>query len=106
MSLLDLLNVFAINGSDIINQPWNTTFMPFIRILGQGWVLVPLAAIGAALFVKTRDTAIISVYLIIIGALVGSASLWGGFTETALLFFVMAAVGIAVLMYNVFYGGK
>lgn len=106
MNPLDFLTLLAINGSDLIDQPWNTTFMPFIRLLGQGWVIVPLGFIGAALFVKTRDTALIALYLIMIGAFIGIASIWGGFTEAALMFFVMAAIGVAVLMYNVFYGGK
>lgn len=107
MDLLSLLNIiFAFNGSDIVNQPYNTTFFPFIRALGPGWIIVPFAFIGAALFVKTRDTALISIYMICIGAFVGAGSAWAGFTGAALLFFVMAALGIAVLMYNVFYGGK
>lgn len=103
-SLLSL--IFAFNGSDIVSQPYNTTFSTFIRVLGPGWIIVPFAFIGAALFVKTRDTALISIYMICIGAFVGVGSAWVGFTGAALLFFVMAALGIAVLMYNVFYGGR
>lgn len=106
MELAGLLSLFAINGSDLINQPWNTTFFPFIRLLGQGWVIVPLSFIGAALFMKTKDTALLSIYLIMVGAMLGVASAWAGWTGAALLFFIMAGLGIAVLMYNVFYGGK
>lgn len=108
MNLLSsLLNIIlAINGSDLINQPYNTTFYSFIRVLGQGWIILPFAFIGAALFVKTRDTALVSIYLIMIGAFIGTGSAWAGFTGAALLFFIMAALGIAALMYNVFYGGR
>jgi hypothetical protein len=98
--------IFAINGSDIINQPYNTTFASYIRVLGQGWIIVPFAFIGAALFAKTRDTAIVSIYLVAIGAFIGAGSAWAGYTGAALLFFIMAALGIAALMYNVFYGGR
>jgi len=107
MDLLGLFaSLFAINGSDLINQPYNTTFMPYIRILGQGWIILPFAFIGGALFIKTRDTAIISIYLITVGAFIGAGSAWAGFTGAALLFFIMASLGVAVLMYNVFYGGR
>ena len=107
MNILDLLSlIFVINGSDLINAPYNTTFMPYIRILGQGWIIIPFAFIGAALFVKTRDTALVAVYLIMIGAFVGAGSAWYGYTGAALLFFLMASIGVAALMYNVFYGGR
>jgi hypothetical protein len=98
--------IFTINGSDIINQPYNTTFASYIRVLGQGWILVPFAFIGAALFAKTRDTALVAIYLIMIGAFIGAGSAWAGYTGAALLFFIMASLGIAALMYNVFYGGR
>ena len=108
MDIVSLLGSFllAINGSDIINQPYNTTFTPYIRLLGQGWIIIPFSFIGAALFVKTKDTALVSIYFILIGAFVGAGSAWAGFTGAALLFFIMAALGIAALMYNVFYGGR
>ena len=106
MNPSDILNLFLINGSDLINQPYNTTFMGFIRILGQGWIIVPFAFIGGALFMKTKDTAILSIYLIMIGAFIGAGTAWYGYTGAALMFFVMAALGIAALMYNVFYGGR
>lgn len=106
MELAGLLSLFALNGSDLINQPWNTTFFPYIRLLGQGWIIIPFAFIGGALFMKTKDTALLALYLLCIGAFIGTASIWAGFMGAALLFFIMAALGIAVLMYNVFYGGK
>jgi len=106
MVLDAVLSLFAINGSDLINQFYNTTFSSFIRVLGQGWIIVPFSFIGAALFVKTRDTALLSIYLIMIGAFIGAGSAWAGFLGAAVLFFVMAAIGIAALIYNVFYGGK
>ena len=106
-SFINLItSVFAINCSDLINQPYNTTFATYIRVLGQGWIILPFAFIGGALYMKTRDTALISIYMISIGAFIGAGSAWAGFTGAALLFFIMAALGIATLMYNVFYGGR
>lgn len=106
MDLASLFSFIFINGSELINAPYNTTFQPYIRLLGQGWIVIPFAFIGAALFMKTRDTALIAIYLIMIGAFVGAGSAWAGFIGAALLFFIMAALGVAALMYNVFYGGR
>ena len=94
------------NGSEIINQPWNATFSPYIALFGQGWLIIPLAFIGAALFVKTRDTALLAVYLITVGGFMTAGTAWAGFTVASILFSIMAAIGIAALMYNLFYGGK
>lgn len=106
-SIIQIITSFVyINGSDLINAPYNTTFSSYIRVLGQGWIILPFAFIGGALFVKTRDTALVSIYLIMIGAFVGAGSAWYGYTGAALLFFLMASLGIAALMYNVFYGGR
>ena len=104
--LENLLSLFEINGSDLLNQPYNTTFFTYIRALGQGWIIILFAFIGGALFVKTHDTALVSIYMIMIGAFIGVGSMWTGFMGAALLFFIMAALGIAALMYNVFYGGR
>ena len=94
------------NGSDLINQPWNTTFSPYINLFGQGWIIIPFAFIGAALFVKTRDTALTAVYMLVIGGFMTAGTAWAGWMSAASLFIIMAAMGFAALMYNVFYGGK
>jgi hypothetical protein len=58
------------------------------------------------LFVKTRDTALLSIYLIFIGGFMGAGSAWLGFTGAGVLFLIMSALGVAALLYNVFYGGR
>ena len=94
-----------LNGSDLINQPWNTTFFPFIRLMGQEWLLVPLLFIAAALFVKTRDTAVVGIFMLGTGAILSAASFSMG-TGGLMLFFLFASIGIGVLFYNLFYGGR
>jgi len=95
----------AFNGSDIVYQPWNTTFSPYIHLLGQGWIVIPFAFIGLALFVKTRDIGLVGIYLIVFGGFM-SVSTLAILPGASVFFIIMAGVGIGILMYNVFYGGR
>jgi len=97
-----------INGSDLINQPWNTTFSPYIHLFGQGWLLIPVSFIGAALFMKTRDPIMLSVYMIVTGVFLSSASLtiFDTFPAAIFPYLIFTVIGIAVLLHGVFYGGR
>ena len=101
-------SVMVINGSDLINQPWNTTFSPYIALFGQGWILIPVSFIAAALFIKTRDPILLSVYMIITGILMAGASvsLFDTFPLAIIPYLLFTVIGIAVLFHGVFYGGR
>ena len=102
---MSILSLFVINGSDIVSQPWNTTFSPYIHILGQGWLIIPLSFLGAALFMKVRDPVILAGYLIITGVMFG-ATMFMLIGEAAYVYFILTGVGIAVLFFNLFFGGN
>jgi len=96
-----------INGSDLITQPWNTTFSPYIAMFGQGWLIIPVSFIAAALFMKTRDSALLSMFMILSGALLASTGvLFSGFTPAIFVYVIFTVLGISVMIYNVFFGGK
>ena len=99
-------SVFVINGSDLISQPWNTTFSPYIALFGQGWMIIPVSFIAAALFMKTRDPVILSMYMIISGALLTAGGLFTGFASGTFIYTLFTVLGIAVMFYNVFFGGR
>lgn len=94
------------NVTDIITQPFNTTFSPYTHIFGTFFFAIPIAFIGAALFLKTRDIAFTSIYFMISSAflMVGSAAF--GQSQAAFFFFIIMMIGIAVLVYGVYHGGK
>lgn len=94
-----------INGSELINQPWNTTFSPYISLLGQGWLLIPVSFIGAAIFMRTRDPVILSMYMILTGGLLSAGGLFSGFAPALPAYVVFTALGIAVLVWGVFWPG-
>jgi len=92
------------NGSQLVNQPWNTTFSPYIHLFGQGWILIPISFIGAVIFLRTRDPVVFGVYAILTGGLFGFATLFAGFPEAAFIYYLFSGLGIAVLLYTMFFG--
>jgi len=95
-----------INGSHLITQPWNTTFSPYIALFGQGWLLIPVSFIAAALFMKTRDPALLAMFMIVTGGLLTMGGLFAGFAPATFIYIIFTVIGVAVLFYNVFFGGK
>lgn len=94
------------NGTELLNQTWNTTFFPYIHLMGSAWMLIPLLFIGGALFVKTRDTAVLGTYMMVAGILLTATGSFTGIGSGTVIFMIFAALGFAVLFYNLFYGGK
>jgi hypothetical protein len=94
------------NVTDIITQPFNTTFSPYTHFFGMSFFIIPVAFIGAALFMKTRDIALTAIYFIMMSAFLMVGSAYVGALGASTVFAIVAIIGIAVLLYNVFYGGK
>lgn len=93
----------AINGTDLINQPWDTIVSPFIALLGNGFYLVPLSFLSVALYVKTRDFALTSAFILGSGILLSGGSMFTNYPEMAGVYGVFAAIGITGIVLSVFY---
>ena len=108
MLLNEFLSILVINGSQMVYQPWNTTFSPYIHLFGQGWIIIPVSFIAAALFMKTRDAVIVSVFMIISSVLLAGITytLTSTFPVAELIYLFFAVIGVAVLLHGVFYGGR
>ena len=108
MDLTWFLSLLAINGSDLVYQPWNTTFSPYIALFGQGWILIPVSFIGGGLFMKTRDPLILSAYMIVSGVCLSGVtySMFDAFPAAVIPYVLFVVIGIAVLLYGVFYNGR
>jgi len=98
----------AINGSDLINEPWNTTFSPFTDLfeamIGNGMVffLFPLSVVTIALFVKTRNTAMTSMFMIVSGLLFATGNLFLNVPTMGIIFLIFAAIGFTGLFVSLF----
>lgn len=108
MNILTTFILYVINGSDLVYSPWNTTFSPYIHLFGQGWLIIPVSFIAAALFMKTRDTILLSVFMIITGVLLSGVTytIFSTFPAAILPYLLFTVIGVAVLIHGVFYGGR
>lgn len=101
-----MIERMVFNGSELINQPWNTTFSPFFHLFSMVFFIIPITFIGASLFVKTRDTPLTSLWFVIGGSFLMGASAFNNAPGAVIVYLVVTMLGIAVLLYSVFYGGK
>jgi len=95
-----------INGSDLINHPWNTTFSTFTDIFGNAFWLIPLSFITVALFVKTRNPTAVSVFMIASGLILGSGNMFASNPEMAFVYMIFAALGMVGLILGIFFMRK
>ena len=95
-----------LNGSELIDQPWDTIFSPFTDLLGSGFYLIPIAIIGAALYVKTREPIVISSYMLGVGSILTGVGLFAGFPDMVDVFGVMTVLGIVGLIASIFFMKK
>jgi len=94
------------NGTDWINQPWNTTFKPFTDLFepfGEAFYLIPITFIGVALYMKTRNPTVVSAYLIAVGVLMTGGGIFSGFIEVAKFYVIFIAIGIVGIFMSIYY---
>lgn len=93
------------NATTYVNNLWNNTFRPYINRFGGMVFLIPVTFIGLALFVKTRDPMIVSMYLIVSGVLLSGGGIFVGAVGMIPIFIVITAIGIAGLFISIFFKG-
>jgi len=96
----------AVNGSELIDAPWTTIFSPFTDLLGTGFYLIPLTFIVIALYVKTRDVVVVSAFMIASGMLLGSGLIFANYPEMALVYWLIAGLGLIGLIVGIFFTKK
>ena len=96
----------ALNGTELINAPWETILSPFTNLLGSGFYLFPVSFIALALYVKTHDSMLSSAWLLISGVLLAGGSIFTGFTEMSIIYTIIVAIGVTGIVINVFFMRK
>jgi len=105
MMLLDLI-LGAVNGTDFINHPWNTTFSPYTDLFSAGFYLIPLCFIAAALYMKTHNAVAVSSFIWASGLLLVSGSLFMNYPEMALVFIIFTSLGFIGTILGIYYNKK
>ena len=90
-----------INGTDFIKSPWDTMLSPFTDLLGTGFYLIPVTFIAIALFMKTRDVMVASVWLLASGIMLSGGSIFTGYLEMSLVYTIVVAAGITGIVISI-----
>jgi len=61
----DVYGLYASPSSDFTDNPWDTTFEPFIDLFGNAFYIIPIGFIALALYMKTRSPLISSVWILL-----------------------------------------
>ena len=102
----------ALNGSDFINNPWNTTWSPwtdlFERFVGNGQIfwLFPLIILTFGIYIKTESTIMVSMFMLGSGALLGFGTMAMGVPDMPIIFGLFAAIGLVPLFSRIIFGGN
>ena len=92
-----------VNGSELIDDPFNTVFSPFTDLLGPGFFLIVLILISVALYVKTRELATVSAFMLGSGVLLGGGSIFMGYGELAFVMALFSLFGVVGLVVSTFF---
>ena len=92
-----------INGTELINNPFDTIFSPFTDVLGQGFWLAPLTFIAIALYIKTRDVVVVSAWMLGSGTLFSSALIFADFPEMAFVYLIFTTIGLIGMIVGIFF---
>ncbi len=92
----------AVNITEFMTDPWGNTFAVFTDLLGTPFWLIPLSVVAAALWMKTKDPAIVSLYMITTGGLLLTGNLFIGVMDMVMFYGVFTAVGIGSLFIELF----
>lgn len=92
----------AVNGTELINNPWDTIFSPFTNLFGESFWLFPLTFISVALFIKTRDPTITGLFMTASGALFGTM-MFSNYPEMASVYILFAVIGAVSSLLGVFF---
>ena len=98
-----------VNGTEMLNDPWNTTFSPFTNMFqdvignGQVFFLFPLIILTIGIQIKTENSIMTSLFMIASGALLGTGGLFAGATSMAMLFTIFAAMGLVGLFLSLIF---
>jgi len=96
----------SINGSELIDSPWETVFSAFTDLFGTGFYLFPLVLVSAIIFVKTRDIVTVGGFMLASGAVLASVDLFSGYPEMSFVFVVFATIGIIALVLGLYFNVK
>jgi len=93
----------AINGTEFINEPWNTTFAAFTDLLGGAFWLIPISFIAMALYIKTRNPVVATSFLVGSGVLLSGGNMFLGAPEMVFVYTVFTVLSFVGLLASIYF---
>ena len=93
----------AINGTDFINHPWNTTFGTYTDLLGTPFWLIPVSFIAIALYIKTRNPVVATSFMVGSGLLLSSGNMFMGAPEMVFVYTVFTVISFVGLLSSIYF---
>lgn len=90
-----------INGSEILDNPWDTWFSPFTDIFGYSFFLVPIGFIALALYIKTRNVTVVSIWLMGSSLLMGTG-IFSSYPEMGFVYYLFAILGLVGVIVSIY----
>ena len=91
-----------VNGSEFIDNPFNTIFGTFTDIMGGAFWLIPIGVIAVALFIKTRSITVSSIWLMASTAIVGTG-VFVDYPEVGFIYYLFTVIGIVMTIVSIFF---
>lgn len=92
----------AINGSELIDKPWDTIWGTFTNIFGGAFWLIPIGIIAVALFMKTREVTVSAIWLALSSLFVGTA-VFSEHPEIGFLYYMFTVLGLIGTIVSIFF---
>lgn len=103
------MTIFTVNGSELINNPWNVTWSPWTDLFsnmmgsGAGFWLVVLSALTFGIYVKTQNPVMTTAFMVGSGALLSGGSIFAGSPEMSIAFIIFTAIGLTGMFASVLF---
>jgi len=91
-----------VNGSELLDNPFDTIMGTFTDIMGGAFWLIPIGVVALALYVKTREISVVSVWLMLSSLLVGSG-VYSQYPEMSFLYYLITVIGLVGVIVSLFF---
>jgi len=91
-----------VNGSELINDPFDTVMGTFTDIMGGGFYLIPIAVIAVALYVYSRNITVSAVWLMASSVLVGTA-MFSDYPAISFVYYLFTLFGFMIAVVSIFF---
>ena len=92
----------SVSGSEFINNPLDTVFSPYSDIFGGGFWLIFIGFIAFALFIKTRNVAVVSIWLMSSCLLVGTG-VFSSYPSMGFIYYIFTVIGFVGTIVSLFF---